>query len=103
MYRKLYHEYSRFRSSILCLLAYTSLCQCKWSHVIRYAEEFEEKRCYEFCSDDAYNVDMYKIEALCEQDKIEAAYEVVHKWMRTKLNKNANIDARDGSSKYGII
>ena len=37
---------------------------------------------------------MYKIEALCEQDKIEAAYEVVHKWMRTKLNKNANIDAR---------
>lgn len=38
LFRKLYHEYSRFRSSLLCLLTYTSLCQCKWAHVLKFSE-----------------------------------------------------------------
>lgn len=67
---------------------------------MKFAEEFEQKKCYEFSSEDAYNVDMYKIEALCEQDNVEEAYETVHKWMRAKMSKTPNLDARDGSSNF---
>ena len=69
---------------------------------MKFAEEFEQKKCYEFSSEDAYNVDMYKIEALCEQDNVEEAYETVHKWMRAKMSKIPNLDARDGSSNFSF-
>ena len=62
---KLFHENNKFRASLLCLLAYTSLCQCKWAHVIDYAEQFSKKKCYEVSMEDGYNVDMYKMEAFC--------------------------------------
>lgn len=46
---------------------------------------------------------MYKIEALCEMDRIDEAYKTVHKWVKNNMSKTHNIDARDGSSILHLI
>lgn len=103
LFRKLYHEYRRFKSSILTLLAYTSLCQCKWSHVLNYACQFEDKKLYDTSGDDAYSIEMYKVEALCQLDRIDEAYESIPKLVQhNKMNKDPIMAARDGSSTQTI-
>lgn len=95
--------HSKFKSSLLCLLTYTSLCLCKWNEVISYAEEFTNKKCGEVSPENNYSVLTYQIEAYCELNRIEEAYKCMHVMISNGLSKNFFFDCRDGSSTYESI
>jgi hypothetical protein len=84
--RKLYSDYITFKTSIYNLLCYVFLCKYEWQQTIYYATLYQSfSKQYQTTTKETtsqqkiyYSILTYKLEAYCQLNRMDRAYELLH-------------------------